>query len=128
MTDTLHVRATSAYRRRGTPSAPPDLETWRIEPGAAHPLRAHVVDGGVNLSAFSENATAVELLPAFQFDHDQDLDFQLPDAGGRGWRRAFDTALRTPLDACEPGREPAVAGSRCRAAARSAVVLASREE
>jgi glycogen operon protein len=32
------------------------------EPGRAHPVGARVVDGGVNFSVFSENATAVDLL------------------------------------------------------------------
>jgi isoamylase len=34
----------------------------RAEPGRAHPVGARVVDGGVNFSVFSENASAVELL------------------------------------------------------------------
>jgi isoamylase len=33
-----------------------------VEPGRAHPVGARVVDGGVNFSVFSENASAVELL------------------------------------------------------------------
>ena len=33
-----------------------------IEPGRAHPVGASVVDGGVNFSVFSENASSVELL------------------------------------------------------------------
>jgi isoamylase len=40
-----------------------------IEPGLAHPVGARVVDGGVNFSVFSENATSVELL---LFDHATD--------------------------------------------------------
>ena len=32
------------------------------EPGHAHPVGARVVDGGVNFSVFSENASAVDLL------------------------------------------------------------------
>jgi len=32
------------------------------EPGKAHPVGAHLVDGGVNFSVFSENADSVELL------------------------------------------------------------------
>jgi isoamylase len=53
---------------------------------------------------------------------DQELEFQLPD--GRQWRRAFDTSLRSPDDAAEPGAEPRVAHDTVyRAGARSAVVL-----
>jgi glycogen operon protein len=33
-----------------------------VEPGRAHPVGARVVDGGVNFSVFSENASSVELL------------------------------------------------------------------
>jgi glycogen operon protein len=33
-----------------------------VEPGKAHPVGAHPVDGGVNFSVFSENADSVELL------------------------------------------------------------------
>src|SRR5882757_7478680 len=33
-----------------------------VQPGRAHPVGARVVDGGVNFSVFSENASAVELL------------------------------------------------------------------
>jgi isoamylase len=57
---------------------------------------------------------------------DQSLDFELPAVEGRGWRRAFDTALPAPDDASEPGAEPRVADDRVyRAGARSAVVLVS---
>jgi glycogen operon protein len=52
---------------------------------------------------------------------DHDLEFELD---GRPWRRAFDTSLRSPDDASEPGREPPVADPRrYRAIARSSVVL-----
>jgi hypothetical protein len=52
---------------------------------------------------------------------DHDLEFELD---GRPWRRAFDTSLRSPDDASEPGREPPVADPRrYRALARSSVVL-----
>jgi isoamylase len=33
-----------------------------VEPGRAHPVGARIVDGGINFSVFSENASAVELL------------------------------------------------------------------
>jgi isoamylase len=57
---------------------------------------------------------------------DQSLDFQLPALEGRGWRRAFDTALPAPDDASEPGAEPRVADGRVYGAgARSTVVLVS---
>jgi isoamylase len=57
---------------------------------------------------------------------DQELDFELPAVEGRGWHRAFDTALPAPDDSSEPGTEPAVPDRHgYRAAARSAVVLVS---
>jgi isoamylase len=57
---------------------------------------------------------------------DAELDFQLPAVDGRGWRRAFDTALAPPDDASEPGTEPRLANDGFyRAAGRSAVVLVS---
>jgi pullulanase/glycogen debranching enzyme len=43
---------------------------------------------------------------------DEDLDFELPAVEGRGWRRTFDTALRSPDDGSEPGAEPRVADDR----------------
>jgi pullulanase/glycogen debranching enzyme len=42
-----------------------------VEPGHAHPVGAHVVEGGVNFSVFSENADSVELL---LFDRQADPD------------------------------------------------------
>jgi isoamylase len=51
---------------------------------------------------------------------DQELDFELPPGE---WRRAFDTSLSSPGDACESGTEPTVAGGCYRAGVRSAVVL-----
>ena len=57
---------------------------------------------------------------------DQELDFQLPQVEGRGWRRAFDTSVVPPADASRPGEEPPVADAYLyRAAGRSAVVLIS---
>jgi isoamylase len=53
---------------------------------------------------------------------DQELDFELP---GGIWRRAFDTALRPPDDASEPGDEPLVDPGSYHAGPRSAVVLVS---
>jgi isoamylase len=56
----------------------------------------------------------------------QDLDFELPAVESRRWLRAFDTALPSPQDASEPGREPPVSDPHVyRAAGRSAVVVVS---
>jgi pullulanase/glycogen debranching enzyme len=39
-----------------------DPDSWRVEPGASHPLGAHVVDDGVNFAVFADDADSVDVL------------------------------------------------------------------
>ena len=55
--------------------------------------------------------------------HWDDHAFSLPDGNARGWRRAVDTARRSPDDIAEPGHEPAVDSRHYTVRARSVVVL-----
>ena len=52
------------------------------------------------------------------------LTFELPPLPPeQRWCRVVDTALSSPDDISEPGREPPVAGNECRVEARSVVIL-----
>jgi isoamylase len=53
------------------------------------------------------------------------LDFELPPAGDRGWRRWIDTALAPPEDIVPWDTAPSLSGHTYRAAARSVVALLS---
>jgi glycogen operon protein len=55
------------------------------------------------------------------------LDFELPVlAGGKQWRRAVDTALPSPDDYYEPGREPPLTRNGYVVQPRSSVILIAR--
>jgi glycogen operon protein len=57
----------------------------------------------------------------------QDLDFEIPPAPGRGWRRAVDTSLPSPQDIALPGDEIEIKpDDRYRVNAHSVVVLISQ--
>jgi glycogen operon protein len=56
---------------------------------------------------------------------DRELPFQLPEPSGDRWLRVVDTALESPRDIADPGREEAVEGDEYRAVGRSVVVLIS---
>jgi glycogen operon protein len=51
------------------------------------------------------------------------LDFEIQESPPRGWRRAVDTGLDSPLDIADPGDEPPVASLRYTVSPRSIVVL-----
>jgi glycogen operon protein len=53
------------------------------------------------------------------------LEFEVQESPVGGWRRAIDTALRSPLDIAEEGAEPFVPSLRYRVLPRSIVVLTS---
>ncbi len=55
------------------------------------------------------------------------LDFEIQESPARSWRRAIDTALESPDDIADPGKEPPVASLRYRVQPRSVVVLAGGE-
>jgi glycogen operon protein len=54
------------------------------------------------------------------------LSFELPAVGDRIWHRAVDTALASPQDITEPGREVRVNGKEYVLSGRSVVVLVSK--
>ena len=55
------------------------------------------------------------------------LTFELPSLlPEQRWRRVVNTALPSPDDICEPGKEPPVAGREYRVEARSVVILLAR--
>jgi glycogen operon protein len=55
------------------------------------------------------------------------LTFELPSLPPeQRWRRVVNTALPSPDDICEPGKEPPVAGREYRVEARSVVILLAR--
>jgi glycogen operon protein len=56
----------------------------------------------------------------------QDLDFEIPPLQGRCWARAVDTALPSPQDIAEPGKETPFSETTYRVAGRSAVILVSQ--
>ena len=56
------------------------------------------------------------------------LDFEIQESPARGWWRAIDTGLDSPLDIANPGEEPRVASLRYRVSPRSVVVLQGGEE
>lgn len=57
---------------------------------------------------------------------DQVLDFELPVVKGRSWYKSVDTALDSPCDITEGGKEKIYKGSNIRVEGRSAVILVSR--
>jgi isoamylase len=58
--------------------------------------------------------------------HWEALPFELPMADGCTWHRAVDTALPSPGDVAEPGREPRIDGNEYVVSDRSVVVLVTR--
>jgi isoamylase len=54
------------------------------------------------------------------------LEFELPSIADRRWHRAVDTALDSPDDICEPGKEQQVTDAAYRAQGRSVVVMISK--
>ena len=52
--------------------------------------------------------------------------FELPAVGDRTWHRVADTALASPQDIAEPGREVRVSGKEYTVSGRSVVVLVSK--
>jgi glycogen operon protein len=57
----------------------------------------------------------------------QDLEFEVPVVVGRGWYRAVDTSLPSPLDIAEPGAEQAAPGRSYLVKAHSVVILLSKD-
>lgn len=57
---------------------------------------------------------------------DQDLDFDLPAAGRRGWHWVADTARPSPEDILPLGKEQLIPGLQVRVSRRSVVVLITR--
>lgn len=55
--------------------------------------------------------------------YSEDLAFQVQEGSPGAWLRLVDTALDSPQDICEPGRETAIASLKYLVAARSVVVL-----
>lgn len=56
----------------------------------------------------------------------RDLDFEIPPFTGQSWLRAIDTALPSPHDVAEAGRESVAAGLTYHVAKHSVVVLIAR--
>jgi glycogen operon protein len=56
----------------------------------------------------------------------EQLEFELPTITGRGWHRAIDTALDSPDDILEPGKECPTADVAYLAQGRSVVVMISK--
>jgi isoamylase len=54
------------------------------------------------------------------------LEFELPAVTGRNWFRAVDTALATPQDIADPGRETQLENDRYTVSGHSVVVLISK--
>jgi glycogen operon protein len=52
------------------------------------------------------------------------FDFEIPPLEGRRWLKVIDTALPSPMDIAEPGKETAVSGNRYPVNKHSVVVLA----
>lgn len=57
---------------------------------------------------------------------DRGLDFEVPALEGCKWLKVIDTALPSPMDIAEPGKETAVPGSMCFVNSHSVVVLICR--
>jgi glycogen operon protein len=55
--------------------------------------------------------------------HWEDHTFTLPNGSASGWRRVIDTALPSPQDIIEPGKEPQLEDTKYKVRARSVVVL-----
>ncbi len=56
----------------------------------------------------------------------ESLEFDIPPIIGRDWYRSVDTALPSPQDIVEPGKEPQISGSTYLVTGRSVVVLISK--
>jgi isoamylase len=57
---------------------------------------------------------------------DRGLDFEVPALEGRSWLKVIDTALPSPMDIAEPGKETAVPANMCFVDRHSVVVLICR--
>lgn len=55
-----------------------------------------------------------------------DLDFEIPPLQERRWFKVIDTALSSPMDIAEAGKEMAVPGASCHVEKHSIFVLISR--
>ena len=53
------------------------------------------------------------------------LDFEVPALEGKRWFKVIDTAVSSPLDIIEQGKETGVVNSRCHVSKHSVVVLIS---
>ena len=58
--------------------------------------------------------------------HDAALDFEIQAGRAGDWSRAIDTALDSPADICEPGREISIGKMRYRVEPHSVVVFQQR--
>ena len=59
---------------------------------------------------------------------DRGLDFEVPALEESKWLKVIDTALPSPLDIAEPGKETAVPANMCSVEMHSVVVLICRRD
>ncbi len=82
---------------------------------------------GSDSSSTADQGTSAEHLHVMLNAYWEPLTFELPPLSPeQRWCRVVDTALPSPDDISEPGREPPVAGNEYRVEARSVVILKAR--